>query len=277
MTINETVLEMHFHKPLMDLFRETFGVEKVGKVNFYKYSPQKEVFIGFDQAYAMTELSDIEFFQMLKESAANASYKLPKKFLAYFLQFKVVRQMVNIQKHTPKNISAKPHYRSTLDTKKNQTTGFSQHELLYKLSHNDGAMVYYACPMLFDKSALYAIDVDLDQLRLADLLSCPSKYSDNEAHYVYFNAPLGEPIWCSEPVAGKAFGANDFVRQVMERLAQLEATTSAEELLRLLSNFQKLGISETSRSFDGLSIESAISLVHDSLTIIELEPPRSDA
>jgi hypothetical protein len=274
MAINETVLEMHFHKPLMDLFRETFGVGKIGKVNFYKYSPQKEVFVGFDQAYAMTELSDGEFFKMLKESAANTSYKLPKKFLAYFLQFKVVRQMVNIQKHTPKIINAKPHYRSTLDTKKNQTTGFSQHELLHQLSHNDGAMVYYACPMLFDKSALYSIDVDLDQLRLADLLSCPSKYSDNETHYVYFNAPTGDPIWCSEPVVGKAFGANDFVRSVAEKLAQLEPSTSAAELLQLLTKIQKLGISETSRSFDGLAIESAISLVHDSLMIIELEPPQ---
>ncbi len=39
--INETVLEMHYHRPLMDLFREAFGLGESGKINFYKYSPKR--------------------------------------------------------------------------------------------------------------------------------------------------------------------------------------------------------------------------------------------
>lgn len=59
--MNETVLEMHYHRPLMDLFRAVFGLG-AGGINFYKYSPQRECFVGFDQAYARTELSEQELF-----------------------------------------------------------------------------------------------------------------------------------------------------------------------------------------------------------------------
>lgn len=151
MTINETVLEMHFHRPLMDLFRETLGVGPTGTLEFYKYSPQKERFVGFDQAYVKTELEEDEFFEWLKRSATNNDYRLNDKFIGYFLQFKVVREMTNRTKHTPDSIRSSPHYRIPLSTKKNGKTGISQHELLYRLAGNPGALVYYACPMLFDR------------------------------------------------------------------------------------------------------------------------------
>ena len=35
--ITETVLEMHYHRPLMELFRSVFGVG-AGRINFYKYA-----------------------------------------------------------------------------------------------------------------------------------------------------------------------------------------------------------------------------------------------
>jgi hypothetical protein len=262
---------MHFHKPLMDLFRQKFGLGNGGKINFYKYSPQKEVFVGFDQAYAMTELSDDDFFQMLKESATTKSYKLPKTFVAYFLQFKVVKKMTTIRKQTPEGISTKPHYRSTLDTTRNQKTGFSQHELLHQLSHNEGAIVYYACPMLFDKADLYAISVDLTRLRLADVLSCPLNYSDNQAHYIYFDTPTSDPIWCSDPVEGKAVAAADFVSAVTDKLLELDPARSAEALLSLLTRIRGLPRPMGARSSDVPGEETALALVHDSLTIIELE------
>lgn len=271
MAINETVLEMHFHKPLMDLFRSTYGVGTQGMMSFYKYSPQKEVFVGFDQAYAMTELRDDQFFDMLKESAATATYKLPKKFLAFFLQFKVVRAMSNIQKHTPPAINKKPHYRVKLDTTKNQNTGMSQHELLFQLCKNDGAMVYYACPMIFDKVALYEVVVDLDPLRLVDVSTCPSQYSDNDTHHIYFNEPLATPVWCSTPVEGEAIGATELANKITARLGQLDASASALQLISLLSHIRDVGNAESSRSVDGVPVDSAIAFVHDSLTIIQVE------
>lgn len=271
MAINETVLEMHFHRPLMDLFRRAYGVGRGGQINFYKYSPQKEVFVGFDQAYAMTELSDDEFFNMLKTSAMTARYKLPKKFLAYFLQFKVVRSLSNIQKSTPVGIRNKPHFRVKLDTQKNQNTGFSQHELLYDLKKNDQAMVYYACPMIFDKSALYEIQVDLNQLRFVGLDSCPSQFSDNDRHHIYFNSQTASPIWCSEPAEGESIGALEFARQVLEQLQQLDAVESAQQVLKILHRLQGIAIIEPAKTFDGEPAKSAISFVHDSLTIIEVE------
>lgn len=169
MTISETVLEMHYHRPLIDLFRDTYGLGPTGKFNFYKYSPQKEVFLGFDQAFAMTELTDAQFFQQMQTSAMTEGYKLTSRFIAYFLQFKVVTELKKRFKQTPVGITNRPHYRASVDTTKNDRTGFSQHELLFNLNRNDQAMVYYACPMLFEKSSLYEVRVDLDPLRLVDL------------------------------------------------------------------------------------------------------------
>jgi hypothetical protein len=125
----------------MDLFRECIGLGTNGGINFYKYSPQRECFIGFDQAYVKSELGEKEFFDILKDSAENRDYELKEVFVGYFLQFKVVKQMQKRMKYTPAIITNSPHYRVSLDTKKNINTGQSQHELLYNLNKNAGAMV----------------------------------------------------------------------------------------------------------------------------------------
>src|SRR5689334_11287506 len=101
MAVTETVLEMHFHRPLMDLIRDTFGVGPAGQMNFYKWSPQKECFVGFDQAYVRTQLSDDQFFDMLKTSAASSSYQLNEVLFGYFLQFKVVQVIRKNGIYTP--------------------------------------------------------------------------------------------------------------------------------------------------------------------------------
>jgi hypothetical protein len=62
----------------------------------------------------------------------------------------------------------------------------------------------YACPMIFDRSSLYDVDIDLDSLRLADVDSCPAPYTDNDNHFIYFNVPTATPVWCSDSVDGKA-------------------------------------------------------------------------
>jgi hypothetical protein len=274
MTITETVLEMHYHRPMMDLIRETYGLGSGGKFNFYKYSPQREVYIGFDQAFAMTELSDADFFSMLRQSAMQSSYQLPSRFVAYFLQYKVVTELQRFQSQTPPTIRSRPHFRATLDTTKNDRTGFSQHELLFNLHHNDAAMVYYACPMLFDKAALYEIEVNLDSLRLVDLASCPSDFSDNSKHYIYFDQTNADPIWCSEPVDGKARTPEQFADQVVAQLRGLPPAESAKNLMDLLSSIKSLVKSEN--IFLGMN-GNELAIVADSLTIVQIQESSNEA
>jgi hypothetical protein len=57
MRINETVLEMHYHAEVINLIKKTLGLGPKGDFNFYKYSPQREKFIGFDQAFVMSQAS----------------------------------------------------------------------------------------------------------------------------------------------------------------------------------------------------------------------------
>ena len=273
MVITETVLEMHYHRELMDLIRQTYGLGSTGTFNFYKYSPQREVFLGFDQAFAMTELTDTEFFQQMKRSAMTTGYRLPSRFLAYFLQFKVVTELRRRQKTTPAAIKSKPHYRSSLDTTKNDRTGFSQHELLFRLSRNDGAMVYYACPMIFDKADLYEVNVSLDPLRLVEMASCPSEFGDNSNHYIYFDQKTSDPIWCSEPVAGKALSPLQFAERLLEGLRQLSSQDSAERVSNLLSKIKAMISPSETDSKPDEAAANGLSLVADSLTVIRLEEP----
>lgn len=241
--ITETVLEMHYHRPILDAFRATLGVGSWGCIEFYKYSPQKECFVGFDQAYVKSQLSEEELFSQLEKAAKSDAPSLGDLFLGYFLQFKVVRVMRRRGRHTPVTVTSVPHYRVALDTTKNATTGLSQHEMLHNLNKNAGAMVYYACPMLFDRESLYEIDVDLESLRLVDLDSCPSRFADNDQHFVFFDDVAAQPVWCSEPVEGTATSLTEFIdRAVRERLEQRAASELALQLLMCLTGVESVGL-----------------------------------
>jgi hypothetical protein len=235
MSINETVLEMHYHHALIDLFRKTFGLGK-GCFNFYKYSTQRECFVGFDQAFIQTDLSEEELFNELKLSASKNNYTLSNFFVGLFLQYKVVKEMKKRSKSTPKQVTSKSHYRVSLDTKKNINTGFSQHELLYQLNKNNGAFVYYACPMIFDRAELYNPKVDLEKLKLAKVSSCTSIYSDNETHFIYYNDINSIPIWCSEPVEGISISPSLMVTEIKEKILTDNFQQSQVALLEFLTN-----------------------------------------
>jgi hypothetical protein len=211
--ITEATLEMHFHAALMGLFRDTFGLGKTGKIEFFKYSPQLEKFVGFDQAYVQTEMSEAELFAELQEAATGSSYRLKRVLVGYFLQFKVVKQLTKKSQAMPTGFTT-PYYRVAIETQRKVANDPSQHELLFSLASNPGAMVYYACPMIFDRAELYRPQADLDQLSLADLASAPGPYTDNERHHVCYQDAAGQPTWCSEPVPGKGIGAEEFVARL---------------------------------------------------------------
>lgn len=262
---------MHYHKPLMDALRDTLGIGCSGKLNFYKYSTQRECFIGFDQAYAASELDELEFFALLKQAAESNQYSLADQFLGYFLQFKVVKVMHRRNRFTPSSIVAKPHYRVALDTTKNATTGLSQHELLFNLSKNAGALVYYACPMLFDRSDLYEIHIDLDSLRLADLDSCPSAYGDNDNHFIFYDGVAAQPVWCSEPVDGQAVTPREFFSETFrQRVTPQRAAETSDELLNILTNFKLAGVREDSPVIRFGKERSILPLLSKILTVVHV-------
>ena len=259
LTINEATLEMHFHAALMDLFRETFGLGPTGSIEFFKYSPQLEKFIGFDQAYVKTEMSGDELYDELESAASHNGYRLSRSIYGYFLQFKVVRHRVKTSKSKPTGFTT-PYYISELTTQRKRTNDPSQHELLYQLAQNPGAMVYYACPMVFDRSDLYRPKADLDKLALAEVSSCPNAYVDNGRHSVCFQTETGVPNWCSEPVEGVAITAKQFTALLAEKLrSQDQRAANAAMLSTFLS----------SRKFvEELKSEDALGLIGDALTIV---------
>lgn len=265
MSITETVLEMHYHRPLMELFREIFGLGHTGAINFYKYSPQKECFIGFDQAFVKSEMGIDEFYDYLHASASSG-YKLHGFIFGYFLQFKVVKPIYKRWRYTPSIITNRPHYRVSLDTTKNSNAGLSQHELLFALNKNAGAMVYYACPMLFDREDLYDINVNLDELRLVDLDSCQDDYTDNDTHFIYFDDTDGDPVWCSDPVVGLAITPRNFIDKIFRLYEQRDVVEESGRLIRsieTLKTMQKanIGKEEQPKPFE---------LVHQMLTIVKI-------
>ena len=271
MTINETVLEMHFHRPLMDVIRDTFGLGGRGQMNFFKYSTQRECYIGFDQAYARTELSVGDFFDLLRGSAMTDGYAVPGAdvFLGYFLQFKIGRTMQNRTKTTPASISARPYYRFKLDTQKNDNTGFSQHELLYLLGQNHGAFVYYACPMLFFQDELYDVDPDLDKLRLATVDDCPGPFRDHSTHHLFFNEPQADPVWASEPHDGTAIGPNELARALKEAYHSAERADSGPGLLALLT-MDVRELSDDAGVGQSDPEQQVFSMVGDALTVVRI-------
>jgi hypothetical protein len=131
-------------------------------------------------------------------------------------------------------------------------------------------LVYYACPMVFDKTDLYEIDVDLDKLRLVELESCQDIYSDNDNHYIFFDAPASDPIWKSEPHVGRAVSPEEFVKRLVGRIMDSEPADSRKDLLDILMDVHSLGISEEARIFKARMRRDIARLVEESLMIVRI-------
>ncbi|WP_295580104.1 hypothetical protein [uncultured Lamprocystis sp.] len=135
-------------------------------------------------------------------------------------------------------------------------------------------MVYYACPMIFDKSVLYEVDVTLDTLQLVEMASCPGSFSDNSKHYIYFNQKNAQPVWCSDPVEGKSVKAQHFAERVVTHLRQLEPTQSAEKLEAVLATVKSLKAEEVVENKTELG---GLSFFADALTIVQVVQPPDGA
>lgn len=238
----------------MNLVKDKLGLGPGTQFNFYKYSTQLEKFVGFDQAFVMSQLSDRDLFKLLKGAAQNSNYAVTPTVVGIFLQFKVVQRMDRRSRKNPPPIASSPYFRVPLYTARKSSNDRSQHELLYHLSkNNSGAFVYYACPFLFDKSKLYS-PADLSQLRMATLSSCPSDYTDNDKHFIFYDSPLSQPVWKSEPVNGEAISADSMARQVATYIKEVSPEQSVSTLRNMLDRMAEevQGLPEKSEAVTSL-------------------------
>jgi hypothetical protein len=263
--ITETTLEMHYHFAMMDLFRSTFGVGPTGRFSFFKYSIRKEKFLGFDQAYVQTTLSDQELFKDLADIAQGK--QISPRYIGYFLQFKKVDQRIKVSPKIPPSVTAySPFYGVKLSTQRDNKNNLSQHELLKNISSSSsGAFVYYACPLLFDKLELYARDADLDQIVLVEVNSGTPQLTDNKPHHIYFSSSTSTPVWCSDPVNGISTN----MREMFSRLKSENSNPKvfANSLQNLFNDSHKfLGLDEN--KFDKNQL---LSILSDILILIRIE------
>jgi len=221
--ITEALIEMHFHKEMVNLFTSVFGKNYL---RILKPSPQNETWVGFDQGWVSTSLSMKDFFQDLKSNIQSSSTS-SNLFLGYFFQYKPVSLLRRSSALKPTTYTT-PYYRSEISLGPSQTTGISQHETLLRLINIKNCHVYYACAMLFNLADIYE-DADLNKLRFVDVSTSPPGWSTNTRHFITFqteNDP--NPYWCSEPIQTRSLSIN----QVAENLKLL----TREELLELLEN-----------------------------------------
>ncbi len=204
--INEAMMEMHFHRAIVNHFRSTFGANFL---RLFKPTQRREAWVGFDQGWMRTELSQAQLFESLRNAVQRGVNSVDNFYVGYFLQFKIVERIRRRSKHMPTQYRP-PYLRSELSLYPNALTQLSQHETLLRLSNIANASVAYACAMFFEPEEIYE-EVDLTRLRCVPLDTAPSGWATNQRHFIAFQGPLDHvPLWCSRQKEGKAFSFADW-------------------------------------------------------------------
>jgi len=237
--VSEALLEMYFFRPLVDFFEHMHGAEAI---RLFKPTPQKETWVGFDQGWTRSNLTQEELFNELDFAIRNDRTEIEEFYLGYFLQFKTVKKVQKSSSKKPNGFSI-PYYRAKLSLKPNKMTGLSQHETLMRLSKLRNTLVCYACGMLFDSSEVLD-GPSLEKLEFVDLKSAPTTFTNNEDHSINFQTINDlNPLWCSKPVEGLAYNIETLKEQnyhkLMRKLSSIEAKRLIEETLTLLSESQE--------------------------------------
>jgi hypothetical protein len=237
--INEALLEMHYFRAIIEFFEQRFGARFI---KCLKPSQRDEAWVGFDQGWVITSLSESELLNELKEKAKTQLSGINERnfYLGFFMQYKVVQVVSKRSTHTPSNYHA-PYYRVELSLKPNKITNLSQYETLLKLSSIKNANIFYACPMIFDYDAIYD-EPNLDDLRLISLENI--SWSTDGRHFINFQTPYDNtPIWRSEPITGKAFSLNEILnsdsKNGMKILNPSQVLNLIEETKEVISESQK--------------------------------------
>lgn len=234
--VSEAFLEMHFARALADLFSSMYGARFL---RLWKPSQNGETYVGFDQGWVRHSGSADAFETAIRSAVATKAPRVATFYVGYFMQFKRVQQMQRSTKFTAPTITGE-HLRVEVDLEPSPTTGISQHDTLLRLAGIRGADVSYACGMIFDAAVIYD-KPDLAKLRIvpidAAVVQARAQWNPGERHFIEFQDEDSEPVWCSEPVEGRALSAEAWAREARrlrasEVLAIMEAARGVLERQR---------------------------------------------
>ncbi len=262
--INEALLEMHFHRALVRHFSRRFGA---GFLKLLKPSQQQEAWVGFDQGWHHSSVSNEELLNELKDAIHSNRTQTNNFYLGYFMQFKKVLKMRSKgNTHRPPSFRSF-FYRSTLSTIPNKKTGISQHETLLRLQRVSNASVSYACPMLFEIDDIYK-NPDINKLRLISLSNAPSNWQPYDKHYICFQTINGQPVWLSEPVQGKAYSVEEWAS---DTLGVGPKKLFGDQIIELIRNTLKVNFFKTGSNYFEKEDGRFIKYLPESMTIIKFK------
>lgn len=266
--ITEALLEMHFFRALVDLFRTVFGANFL---RLLKPSPQREAWVGFDQGWARTLLSTQQLFSQLQAGIQNQVNAVTGFYFGFFLQFKVIDRMVRRSALMPGQYTP-PYLRAELSLKPNSTTGLSQHETLLRLSGIQGASVEYACPMLFDIADILE-EPELTDVRFVPISTAPPGWATNQRHFITFQQETDpNPYWQSEPIRTISYSAKEWADPGREHGPRKLSGTEVENLIHssIAEIRRAVGKREIRLEDDRKDLVTAI--LPSCFTLIEMEP-----
>jgi hypothetical protein len=233
--VNEAMLEIYFSSAVAACFQTIYSARPL---RWWKPSAGAEVHFGYDQGWVRIEQRGGEKpahaeakcrAELQSAIAESRSGGIERFYFGYFMQYKVVEEMVNKSKFTPNGITGR-YLRSEIDVQVNPTTNRSQHETLIRLSRIRGASVSYACGMLFDPAAIYA-SPNIELLRMVNVDNAVeadfSSWNAGDRHFIYFQNEMSEPIWCSEPRVGESVSVKEWV--------EAQSVQTAERILTMFS------------------------------------------
>ncbi len=262
--INEALIEMHYLKAIANHFASMYGA------NFLKVlkpSPQQEAWVGFDQGWVHTTVTTGQLLTGLKSAIRAEQTTIPRLYLGYFMQFKLVEDMKRQSKTMPSGFNV-PYLRVKLSMNPSKLTGISQHETLLRLREIKYASVSYACALLIDINDIYK-EPNLNQLLCVPLNSAPTGWATNQPHHIYFkNSTDTSPYWCSEPVKGKAFTFPQWTSLDSEHGPKLLTPEHLETLLQ--DSRQALRIGKNKYE------DKMTSTISESFTLFEFSIPTDD-
>ena len=220
---------MHYYHAFRTLVQDHLGRELL---RILKPSTTREAFLGFDQGFVRCDVSAKDFERQLRDAIASSATSLPTMYVGYFLQFKRPEEMVRRVQTTPGDFTT-PYYRFELSLKAGKLTGLSQHETLLRLHEIQNADVSYACPMLFTEDDLHR-EPSLDDVQVVSVSTAPPGYLTTERHFVAFRAKNDPaPVWCSDPVPGKALSLSEWFRSLrLELMSPAELLDWLQEISR---------------------------------------------
>ena len=90
--VTEALLEMYYLRAIADLFAQFYGVPFL---RLLKPSARQEAWVGFDQGWvAYAPQSTQQLYAKLGETIKAGARQVEGFYVGYFMQFKVLREMV---------------------------------------------------------------------------------------------------------------------------------------------------------------------------------------